>query len=533
MRLTSRNAFRAVFATILLVTSATVVAGYTDTSLGGPGSSTPSEATPAERTPAMPMTAAPENETETSPEPTPTATPTVGQSGPIDLESKINRTNVSESTTATGPLTVVATQGFYVSDENAELVAFDGDGTVVYHDDRYRVYFDVDPVPGTRHTVEYVAAKHLSASECSGSGRCTRNVVRQVNLSTGEESLVYGKRTPRIYSARWHDVDRLNDTHLVVADIVNDGVYVVDTRDDQVAWRWNASTAYSRDAGGKSGDWTHINDVEVLSDGRVMVSVRNMDQVVFLAPTAGPDGGWGVQSNWSLGSDDRRSVLFEQHNPDYIPADRGGPAVLVADSENGRVVEYERTGGTWNRTWGWTDARLQWPRDADRLPSGNTLVVDSHGDRVLEVRPDGQVVWSVTVGMPYDAERLGTGDESAGGQSISAIRERADETDDSNGPGYVDEFFADFGTSTTTREDAIVRPDTGPAAGFWLALKSAAPGHVVNGLLYVSPSGTRFSDLVFAAVFLATGLVWAGAELRWSQRRPLAALRRALTRLRG
>jgi hypothetical protein len=258
-----------------------------------------------------------------------------------------------------------------------------------------------------------------------------------------------------------------------------------------------------------------------------------MDQVVFLAPTAGPDGGWGVQSNWSLGSDDRRSVLFEQHNPDYIPADRGGPAVLVADSENGRVVEYERTGGTWNRTWGWTDARLQWPRDADRLPSGNTLVVDSHGDRVLEVRPDGQVVWSVTVGMPYDAERLGTGDESAGGQSISAIRERADETDDSNGPGYVDEFFADFGTSTTTREDAIVRPDTGPAAGFWLALKSAAPGHVVNGLLYVSPSGTRFSDLVFAAVFLATGLVWAGAELRWSQRRPLAALRRALTRLRG
>jgi hypothetical protein len=75
------------------------------------------------------------------------------------------------------------------------------------------------------------------------------------------------------------------------------------------------------------------------------------------------------------------SLFYEQHNPDYIPEERGGPAVLVADSENGRVVEYGRTpgngtpvtDGTWERTWQWRDGRLQWPRDADRLPNGGWL----------------------------------------------------------------------------------------------------------------------------------------------------------------
>jgi hypothetical protein len=281
--------------------------------------------------------------------------------------------------------------------------------------------------------------------------------------------------------------------------------------------------------GGKEGDWTHINDVEVLPDGRVMVSVRNMDQVVFLAPDTGQDGTWGAQETWSLGTDDRHSVLFEQHNPDYIPASRGGPAVLVADSENGRVVEYERSNETWNRTWGWTDARLQWPRDADRLPSGNTLVVDSHGDRVLEVRPDGRITWSVTVGMPYDAERLGTGDESAGGESMSAIQARQNESNESGVLGVGPDSIRLPGGSG---DGTVVKPPSGPAAQFWLTLKSVLPPHVVNGLLYMSPSGIQFSDLVFAAVFLLTGLVWGGLELRWSSRQPLAALRRRLGRVR-
>ena len=174
----------------------------------------------------------------------------------------------------------------------------------------------------------------------------------------------------------------------------------------------------------------------------------------------------------------------------------------MADSENGRVLEYQRvdpetgeptTGpdGEWRRTWGWRDARLQWPRDADRLPSGRTLVVDSHGDRVLEVVPNGSVVWNVTIGMPYDAERLDTGDESTDGRAI-----------------------------TTTGVGGSAGADRSLASRAVLALKSAVPNIVVNSLLYVSPSWVRFTDLLVAAILLLDLLVWGGLELRWSSAGP-------------
>jgi hypothetical protein len=424
-----------------------------------------------------------------------------GPTGTLQMEQQLNRSDVDDSGQATGTLTVVTTQGFYVSDEQAELVAFSGSGDIVYYDDSYRVYFDVDPVADRRHTVDYLASKHLEGEDCEAysSDRCTYNVYTRVNLSTGEEREIYGEVTPRIYSARWHDIDWYNETHLVVADIGQDSVRLVEADSEETTWRWNATEHYNRSQGGKAGDWTHVNDVEVLADGTIMASMRNMDQVIFLAP------GEGVDANRSLGADDDHDVLHEQHNPDYIPADEGGPAVLVGDSENGRIVEYQREGDDWVRSWTWRDNRLQWPRDADRLPSNHTLVVDSHGDRVVEVAPNGSVVWSVTIGMPYDVERLGTGDESTGGQSMQAIQ--------------------------ATSEAETVETTPGPVDRFWLTLKDATPSLVANGLLYSAPSWMRFTDLAFASLFLLVGLVWGGSEVYWSNRRPLTFVRAVTARL--
>jgi len=408
-------------------------------------------------------------------------------------------------------LTVVATQGFYVSDERAELAAFLRNGTVVYYDNSYRVYFDVDPVPGTQYAGEYVAAEHLSEEACDAvdGETCTRNVVERVNLTTGDTERVYSEVTPRVYSARWHDVDRLNETHLLVADIVQDGVYAVDTRDGSVAWRWDASAHYNESQGGQDGDWTHINDVEALEDGSVMVSPRNMDEVIFIEP--GPDG-WAVNESRTLGEDDNHDILYEQHNPDYIPAERGGPSVVVADSENGRAVEYAQTDDGWEQTWDWRDVRLQWPRDADRLPNGNTLLVDTHGDRLAEVGPRDQVVWAADVGMPYDVERLGTGDESAGGPAAPyrlPVSERP-----GNASTVVDSVQGERAGTNAARGTLVDRPLVDQ---FWLTLKDAVPSLVANGLLYVSPSWVRFSDLAFAAVGLSAGLVWTGVEFYWSR----------------
>ena len=68
---------------------------------------------------------------------------------------------------------------------------------------------------------------------------------------------------------RWHDVDRVGPNRLAVADIGRDSVFVVDTRTGERTYEWSAQSAYDLDSGGPfPRDWTHLNDVEHLPDGR-------------------------------------------------------------------------------------------------------------------------------------------------------------------------------------------------------------------------------------------------------------------------
>ena len=389
-------------------------------------------------------------------------------------------------------VTVITTQVFRDWVSEGKLVAFARNGSVLYYDESYSTYHDVDPSPKGDRTVTYLAAKFLSASECPTDRYCTLNVVERVNLSTGETELLHTTILPKRH--KWHDVDRINATHFLVADIVTDQVYALNVETGEITWRWKAAEAYSKRAGGGPGDWTHVNDVERLPDGRVMVSVRNMDQVAFIEP------GEGLQEGWTLGSEDEFDTLYEQHNPDYIPESNGGPAVVVADSENNRIVEYQRRDGEWTRTWVWRDTSLQWPRDADRLPNGNTLVTDSNGNRVLEVAPNGTVVWSVRIGLPYEAERLGTGDESAGGPSMARLVRQGAVADGSPDDGRV-------GT--------VVAHPPGLEARVAFAIKSTVPAGLLSSALFVLPSWIGVLDLP-AVVGLLVGLVGLVLVETWS-----------------
>jgi hypothetical protein len=385
--------------------------------------------------------------------------------------------------------TVVATDSnAFVADENdgpraqAELVAFAADGGIYYHENDHTRYWDVDPVAGTNSTVEFVYADHLTPEACDGSV-CTRNGVERVNLTTGESTDVFSRVTPGKHSTRWHDVDRIDDHRLLVADIDRDRVFVVNTTTDLITWEWGAQAAFDVHSGGPfPADWTHLNDVEhVEIEGRdaAMVSLRNHDQVAFV------DFERGLLENWTLGEDGDHDTLYEQHNPDYIPPERGGPALLVADSENGRVVEYQREDGTWNRSWTWSDARLGWPRDADRLPNGHTLITDSHGDRVLEIDRSGEVVWSATIGFPYEAERLGSGEESAGGESAAALGLSSRETDPAN------------------------RSVSG-------SVLAALPPSIENAVAYVFPRWVGTLETVAVVALLVAVPLWGRLEYRWS-----------------
>jgi hypothetical protein len=369
-------------------------------------------------------------------------------------------------------VTFVSEQGqvMQLNPHDGRLVAYhtDTERELWVHDD-YRRYMDVDPLDADR--VLFVAGRRTAAGEF-------QRITAVVNWRTGEEL----RRFP--VPKDTHDVDALGDGRFAVADKHNDRLTVVD-RNGSVRWAWAFASAYPASAGGPPADWTHLNDVDAVGNGSYLLSPRNFDRVLLLNRTNGT-----ATVEWTLGEEDAYDTLHEQHNP--VVLSRDPVTVLVADSENDRVVEYVRNGSAWNRTWTYS-GDLDWPRDADRLPSGNTLIVDSQGDRALEVTPAGDVVWEVpTRRHPYDAERLSLGDEPSG-PTTAAIR---------NGTNAsvlgVDDDAAGEGIRSVT---GVYRDAYGTAS--WVLPVWVDPG--------------AFGSLLVTALLLVG---WVGAELclaRWGE----------------
>ncbi|QLG61454.1 arylsulfotransferase family protein [Halorarum salinum] len=370
------------------------------------------------------------------------------------------------------------------------LVAFAPNGSVLYYDDQYAVYDEVEHVPGTSATVVYVATRNLDRRGCHATTRCNRNVIERVNLSTGERERLHERVNPRSRN-QWHAIDPIDENRVLVGDIAYDRVFVLDTETGLIEWEWEAQQEFPLSGGGiYPGDWTHLNDVEYLGDGRMMVSLRNQDQVVFL------DVEEGLREDWTLGSDDDHDTLYEQHNPQYIPESGGGPAVLVADSENNRILEYRREDGEWERSWEWSDVHMQWPRDADRLPNGHTLVVDSNGARVIELDRSGEIVWQVDLKGAYDVEHVPTGD----GHGTPETADRLGLPDRSDGDA--------------SPREAVAEPRRTPKRSLTV-LKAVLPGPVLNGLLYVLPQWFGLVELGTALLGTTTAAGWGVLELRW------------------
>jgi hypothetical protein len=246
------------------------------------------------------------------------------------------------------------------------------------------------------------------------------------------ESFSFPVRTPT--NSEVHDVEAVPGGGYVLTDMDRERLLLV--RDGAVVWEWRASTVYEPPPDPTRRDWLHLNDVDALGDGRFLVSVRNANQLLVVERhgdggrvvetvnadrTDADDGACTGRGRLVDGDGDGDvrcgdpTVFREQHNPQWL----GNGAVLVADSENDRVVELHRRDGRWRPVWvlsGAAGRPFAWPRDADRLPGGTTLVTDSRGRRVVEVTEDGDVVrqWSTGAGVVYEADRVGPGEPVGG-----------------------------------------------------------------------------------------------------------------------
>jgi len=217
-----------------------------------------------------------------------------------------------------------------------------------------------------------------------------------------------------------HDVERLDSGEFLVTDMEYERIFTV--KDGEITWQWNASSRYDAPADPTKTDWLHINDVDVISEDRYLVSVRNAHQLVIVERGEGVVEVINEGDGTTTGSPTPRgdpTLLRQQHNPQWL----GNGSVLVADSHNDRIVELERgADGEWTVAWEIYAAEgvnFNWPRDADRLENGNTLITDSLNKRLVEVNRSGTVVWSYnTPEVPYEAERLPEG-ETVGGVSYA------------------------------------------------------------------------------------------------------------------
>lgn len=353
-------------------------------------------------------------------------------------------------------LTVVTAQG-----RSPEVAANPGGIEIVnttskervwaHDDDRCMRYYDAEPVDNSTLLI-------TANCERDTGGRVRLAMEHDWRTNTTERAF----RIPRDA----HDVDKLGPHRYAVADIIDQTAYVYNyTADDTVDWAsfrdvpvrngWRGGYDWEYDftrhfpesdggEEGYDGDYTHLNDIDAVGgDDAFLLSPRDFNRVMLVNRST-------RDIEWTLGSQDDTSVLHGQHHPALLS--REPATVLVGDSLNHRVVEYRRVAGEddesvddddgdgWVRTWTYTafDAGgLNWPRDVHRLPNGNTLVMDTGNDRVLEVAPNGTTVWTYeTMPNPYDVDRYAHGEQPRG-PTMTEISDGNASTASESGDGSV------------------------------------------------------------------------------------------------
>ena len=346
--------------------------------------------------------------------PVDTADAAVAQDGPPNPCAG----TVTESAEGT---TVISVQGFQFGEgggkQPAKLVGVGPNGDIEWVHQMAEKFdvrwgYDVDPLPnGTL----FVTADL----------RSEQSIFYEFDPQTQE--VVWAKR---LDTADTHDADLINNgSEILVADMRNynesaerndDRLFVYNRTTEEREWEWRFDDHYDRESleENYTDDWTHVNDVDKIGEGRYLASPRNFDQAIVVNRSTN-------EIDMKLGEDGEKDILNEQHNPDYLESENGTPTLIVGDSENNRIVEYANPvtdltdGDGWNRTWTLT-GDLDWPRDADRLPSGNTLVTDSANNRVVEVTPEGEVIWEFYAPwLVYDAARIPAGEH--GGPSATDL----------------------------------------------------------------------------------------------------------------
>jgi len=196
-----------------------------------------------------------------------------------------------------------------------------------------------------------------------------------------------------------HDADRLQNGNTLYVfgnyDLKSDSQVKEITTDGNIVWEWKAVDYLNvppYDTLSRQG-WTHTNSVTRLSNGNTIISPRNFNITIEV----NPQGNIIWQQDWIDLYDTGYIDGSDPHDPE-IQTNNHLVVCLQWESPY-QVVEIDRA--TNQPVWEYHRDNLRTPRDSDRLPNGNTLIVgvmeDTHDAVIFEVNQRKEIVWQLKI----------------------------------------------------------------------------------------------------------------------------------------
>jgi hypothetical protein len=159
------------------------------------------------------------------------------------------------------------------------------------------------------------------------------------------------------------------------------------------------------------GDITHTNTVQVLEEsyesahpslkkGNIIICMRTISSIAALNPEKRAVE-WSMQSMFRAQHDstvleDGKMLVFDNRGQVYLSSQglKLASRIVEFDMKTNEIV-FEYPKGPDPSFYSGTSGALQ------RLPNGNTLIIESWAGRALEVDPEGEIVWEYY--SPYRA----------------------------------------------------------------------------------------------------------------------------------
>ena len=235
----------------------------------------------------------------------------------------------------------------------------------------------------------------------------------------GNVLLICQDAVPETVTAKITDPERRSE-------IILEDYLIEVTREGRIVWRWNQhehldinkcnKVPASRDwPAGKDNntitDWTHTNTIQALPEnrwsdsgdtrfrpGNVLISMRQLDTICIVDRES-------HEIVWSY-TGDYRGGLSGQHEPHMIEKGlKGAGNIIVFDNGASPQKDLAHCGcsyvleidpSTKEAVWAYDKGDRFYSRftaNCQRLPNGNTLILEALSRRLFEVTPEKELVW--------------------------------------------------------------------------------------------------------------------------------------------